>query len=59
VESSRGAPGRRAAPLEEAAKGMPLLPLAAYRQGFEQISERRVSSGNRRAPASGVPWTRS
>ena len=30
VEAKRG--------LEEAAKGMPLLPLAAYRQGFEQLA---------------------
>ena len=33
-----GASFQRIAPLEEAAGGMPLLPLAAYRRGFEQLA---------------------
>ena len=45
--------------LEEAARGLPLLPLAAYRQGFEQLARgelrpaieefRRVASDGRRS----------
>jgi hypothetical protein len=33
-----GAPFQRIAPLEKAAGGMPMLPLAAYRRGFERLA---------------------
>lgn len=35
---TRDAPFQQIAPLEEAARHMPLLPLAAYRRGFEQLA---------------------
>jgi tetratricopeptide (TPR) repeat protein len=35
---TRGAPFQQIAPLEETARRTPLLPLAAYRQGFERLA---------------------
>lgn len=52
---TRGAPFRRIAPLEEAARSTPLVPLAAYHPGFERLARgelREAIEEFRRAAAS-------